>query len=344
MITINIRKSNKANGDYSMFVSFPYDNRIIETIREFPSRYWDKDTKEWEVPIKKLEELTTKLNMYDFEIHGYVNLSPIVCEKPTNFEFKTTPFEHQIEGFNYGLEHDRWLLADEQGLGKTKQVIDICCAKKLQKGYKHCLIICGVNGLKWNWKNEIETHSNESGYILGQKIKKGKITIGSTKDKIADLDTILTAPETIPDYFLITNVESLRDEEISSKIANLTRDNTIGVIAFDECHKCLDYNTMITTDVGDYTIGEIVENHLSVKVPSYNTTLNEVEWKQVVDWHKNVVLDKLMELKIEDKYGIHTIKCTKDHKIFTSNRGWVEAQNLTSDDNIVTENLPLAFL
>lgn len=238
MITINIKKSNKANGDYSMFVSFPYDNKILDVVRSFPSRYWNKDTKEWEIPINKLSELTTKLSDYNFEINGYVSLEKKVAKLPKDFKFKTTPFEHQIEGFNFGLQCDRWLLGDEQGLGKTKQVIDICCAKKLQYGYKHCLIICGVNGLKWNWKNEIQIHSDETGYILGERTKKNKTVIGSTKDKIADLDMLQNNAESISSYFIITNVESLRDETIVAKLSDLTAKNTIGVVAIDEIHKC----------------------------------------------------------------------------------------------------------
>ena len=237
MITIEIRKANRANGDYSMFVSFPYDTRIIDIIREFPTRYWCPDTKEWEVPALKIDELMDKLIDYPVDLIGQELLVAEQVEAPKDFEFKTKPFNHQIVGFNYGLNHTRWLLGDEQGLGKTKQVIDIAVAKKLQYGYKHCLIVCGVNGLKWNWREEIKTHSNESSHILGQKIKKGKISIGSTQDKIHDLDTLLASPETILDYFIITNVESLRNEEIVSKLSELCKNKTIGLIAADEVHK-----------------------------------------------------------------------------------------------------------
>ena len=237
MITIEIRKAKRANGDYSMFVSFPYDTRIIDIIREFPTRYWCPDTKEWEIPALKIDELMNKLADYPVDLIGQELLVAEQVDAPKEFEFKTKPFNHQIVGFNYGLNHARWLLGDEQGLGKTKQVIDIAIAKKLQYGYKHCLIVCGVNGLKWNWREEIKTHSNESSHILGQKIKKGKVSIGSTQDKIHDLDTLLASPETISDYFIITNVESLRNEEIASKLSELCKNKTIGLIAADEVHK-----------------------------------------------------------------------------------------------------------
>ena len=235
MININIANSKKCNGDYSMFITFDYDQKIVDVIREFHSRAWDKEKKEWEVPFTKLGEFVTKLSDYDFDITGeFVTLEKPKAVTPNGFKFKTTPFQHQVDGFNYGLQYDRWLLGDEQGLGKTKQVIDIAVAKKLQKGYKHCLIICGVNGLKWNWLNEIHTHSDENGWILGQRYKNRKLVIGSNTDKLYDL----THLDAISDYFLITNVESMRDESIVAQIAKYAKSKEIGIVAIDEVHKC----------------------------------------------------------------------------------------------------------
>ena len=237
MITIDIRESNRANGDYSMFISFPYDTRIIDIIRSFPTKYWSPDDKEWEVPVLKLNEMKKKLAEFEVEISGEELLERKEIEAPKDFKFKTKPFEHQVIGFNFGLNHQNWLLGDEQGLGKTKQVIDIAIAKRLSEGYKHCLIICGVNGLKWNWREEIKTHSNEESFILGQRLKKGKVVIGSTQDKMHDLDMLITSPETISEYFLITNVESLRNDDIVAKISELCKNKSIGLIAADEVHK-----------------------------------------------------------------------------------------------------------
>lgn len=235
MINIRIANADKCNGEYSMFITFEYNQKIVDVIREFPTRYWNKDKKEWEVPFTKLGEFVTKLSEFDFDITGqYVTVEKPKAVTPVGFEFKTTPFQHQIDGFNYGLQYDRWLLGDEQGLGKTKQVIDIAVAKKLQKGYKHCLIICGVNGLKWNWLNEIHTHSDEEGWILGQRYKNRKLVIGSNADKLADLMHL----ESISSYFLITNVESMRDEKIVAQIAKYAKSKEIGLVAIDEVHKC----------------------------------------------------------------------------------------------------------
>ena len=244
MITINIQKSQKLkNYEYAMFVSFDYNNKILEAVKNCSERFYNPDTKEWELPIKKLQYLTETLSDFDFEIKGhYIDFTKREAKVPDGFEFKTKPFEHQIDGFNYGLQNDKWLLADEQGLGKTKQIIDIAVAKKLEYGYKHCLIICGVNGLKWNWRNEIATHSNETCHILGQRyLKSGKLTVKSNKEKLDDLlslsDSQISSNLTILDYFIVTNVETLRDEKIVAEIVKLTKAGVINMIAFDECHK-----------------------------------------------------------------------------------------------------------
>ena len=238
MINVRIAKSIRCNGDWSLFVTFPYKDEIVNVIRSLPSRFWDKDNKCWEVPFKNLSNLITALPQYDFDITGeYVSTEKKVVSIPDGFTFKTTPFQHQIEGFEYGLNNDRWLLGDEQGLGKTKQVIDIAVAKKLQKGYKHCLIICGVNGLKWNWVNEIHTHSEENVRILGQRYKGNKIYIGSMDDRLDDVKALFDKGEMAP-YFLITNVETLRNETIVRKLQELCTNGTIGIVAIDEIHKC----------------------------------------------------------------------------------------------------------
>lgn len=138
------------------------------------------------------------------------------------------------------------------GLGKTMQVINLACIKKQQKNYKHCLIICGVNGLKWNWKAEVEKHSNEKAYILGTRYdSKGNEKIGSINDRLEDLETLLddykrkdglinTDFGIYNSYFIITNIETLRNEKIIQKLKELCDEGIINMLALDEGHKCKD--------------------------------------------------------------------------------------------------------
>ena len=240
MILIDIRKSNKLkDSEYSAFIKFDYNSKIVDAIRELPFRYYNPSETEWEVPTNKVEYLINKLKEFDIKIFGKIT---IFEDKNTNiglpegFEFKTKPFSHQLEGVEYGLKYDRWFLGDEQGLGKTKQVIDIAVARKVMYGYRFCLIVCGVNTLKWNWVNEIHTHSKEDAYILGQRRKGTKIRIGSTKDKLEDLKLMYDRKEPHP-YFIITNVESFRDKNIADTISDLCKKGIIGMCAADEMHK-----------------------------------------------------------------------------------------------------------
>lgn len=120
---------------------------------------------------------------------------------PKDYIFKVKPFEHQIEGIEYGLNHDKWLLADSMGLGKSKTVIEIANIKKV----KHCLIICCENGLKWNWQKQIRIHSNEEGFILGQYQGHNGLVIGSNQKRLDDLNRINQLPR-----FIITNIDTLK--------------------------------------------------------------------------------------------------------------------------------------
>jgi SNF2 family DNA or RNA helicase len=232
MITMRIAKPTRCNSERSVYVSFKFDNYILNIVRSFSVRYYNPDTKEWELPISQLEALRERFSNYEVNVYEDKECLSMSLKMPSNdFVFKTKPFQHQLEGFNYGIKHDRWLLGDEQGLGKTKQAIDIAVAKKQSLGYKHCLIICGVNGLKWNWKNEINTHSNEQSHVLGERNKKGKITIGGNKDKLEDVKNLPDA------FFLITNVESLRDKTIVDELVKKIKAKEINMCVADEVHK-----------------------------------------------------------------------------------------------------------
>lgn len=235
MIRLEIGKANKCSGEWSLYATFSYDPAIVAQIKAQKSRYFDTVGKSWELPLNALKTLLTALEGYSIELCG--DTTPLKASEgvkmPPDFVYKTKPYAHQEEGLLYGLNHSKWLLGDEQGLGKTKQVIDIAVAKRLEKGYKHCLIVCGVNGLKWNWANEIKMHSDEEGFILGQSTRKGKIIIGSNKDKYHDIVNL----ENRSEYFIITNIETLRDKDIAESLEDACDKGIIGMIAFDECHK-----------------------------------------------------------------------------------------------------------
>ena len=238
MINIRIAKSIKCNGECSLFITFNYNANIVALIKELcQDRYYNRDKKEWEVHYTYLDVIQFYLSKYDRVniIEEYVPEKKEHVDLPDTFEYKTQPYEYQKVGIDYGLNSDKWLLGDEQGLGKTKQVIDIAIARKQLYGYKHCLIVCGVNSLKWNWVNEIHTHSNEKAYILGQRIKKNRIVVDGNKAKLEDADRLYA--NDLDSYFIITNIETMRDDKIVESLVKSCTSKTISMIAVDEIHK-----------------------------------------------------------------------------------------------------------
>jgi SNF2 family DNA or RNA helicase len=255
MIKIKIDNPDKLASNVlikkSAFVSFDYDGRIVDFIKKMGTRIYNADNRTWEMPLNNIVSLCNKFEDIEIIIEGvYEDLHKIELENdiPKNIAFKTKPFPHQLDGIRFGLNHDRFLLCDDQGLGKTLQIIDLveCLGEKVKKA----LIICGVNSLKYNWREEVSKHSNEKGYVLGTRYRKnGKEYLGSTKDKMDDLSNL-------PDHkYIITNIETLRlgakkiskykyDFPIANKIKELCNDGTIGLIAFDECHRAKDSTSL----------------------------------------------------------------------------------------------------
>ncbi len=92
-----------------------------------------------------------------------------------HYESKTQLFPHQKEAVLFILNNKDVAIFDEQGLGKTKVVIDSLSKEMELKRINSVLIICKKN-LMNNWKEEIEIHSNLSSVIVREsKVKRGNL-------------------------------------------------------------------------------------------------------------------------------------------------------------------------
>lgn len=216
----------------------------LERIKGFWNRKYLKDSREWEVPYSCFEEIKELFS--DTEIK-YLNNPPkarFVSESDiTNgMDFNGyNLYDYQLEGVQYGLNHHNFLLLDEQGLGKTLQLITLARYKKEHQGLKHCLIICGINSLKWNWQREVEKFcKNEKAIVLGTKINsKGKIVPITVEETKAQIDS---CPE---EFFWILNIERIRlnseDKKTKNGIVhhlnNQIMKKNLGMIVIDEIHK-----------------------------------------------------------------------------------------------------------
>lgn len=248
MVTIEFGAAEKANLDKnSLFLKF-YGSDFKQNLDRIKS-YWNrvyhgKPSYEWEVPFSCWEEIK---NLYKDTQIVYLN-------EPPKAKFTTDKdildgidfngynlYDYQLAGVKFGLNHHNFLMLDEQGLGKTLQIISLARYKKQHQGLKHCLIICGINSLKWNWVKEVNKFcKDEKAIVLGTKVNsKGKIvsiTVDETKEQID------SCPE---EFFWILNIERIRLNGEDSKngtgiVHHLNKQiakGNLGMVAVDEIHK-----------------------------------------------------------------------------------------------------------
>lgn len=154
---------------------------------------------------------------------------------------------------------------------------------------QHCLIICGINTLKTNWKKEITKHSSLDCKILGEKIsKKNNVSYGSIDERAEELK------KPIKEFFIIVNIESFLDRDctITSKRGNVkveklcpliealnTSINKIDMVVVDEVHRIKDKQSIRAKNLlkidATYKIAAtgtlLLNNPLDTYVPLYWT-------------------------------------------------------------------------
>ena len=206
----------------------------------------------------------------EFRFNGVYNQKALSEIEKVSFKMK--PFDHQLEAINYGLEHEKWLLLDSMGLGKTNSIIWLAETLKRRGLIDHCFIICGVNSLKQNWKKEIAKFSTESAVVLGEyTTRTGTVRYRPIKERAAQLKG------KIDEFFVITNLESLRDDRIIEAFKK--SENKFGLIAFDEAHKAATKTSQQGTNLlkldAPFKVAAtgtlITNNPLSAYVPLYWT-------------------------------------------------------------------------
>lgn len=230
MIKIVEATPTKLSGLSSLYVSFNYNADIINVIKSSDKYIYDKKTHIWELPVTSLAYLLDNLTYIDDIKLTVIDEGEQKEKLYPKLTHKYPPFEHQQEGITFGLNNDSWLLLDDPGMGKTLQMIYLAEELKEQKGLEHCLIICGINTLKANWKKEIKKYSTLSCRVLGEKVnKKGKVSYASTRERANELFNPIDA------FFIITNIETIRSDEVLQALK--TTKNNIGMIVLDEAHK-----------------------------------------------------------------------------------------------------------
>lgn len=135
------------------------------------------------------------------------------------YDFKSTPYPHQIEALNFIVTWKKILVADEPGLGKTAESIYASDYLHKSNKSKKCLIICGVNTIKYNWLEEINFHSDEQAILID----------GTENDRLKAIDKWRTTDSV---YYAVINIEALRKDDIRNNLNGIA-----DCIICDEIHK-----------------------------------------------------------------------------------------------------------
>lgn len=332
MISITEKPTVKCPGLSSLFIEFEYKREIVDCIKNSGDiAVYDKKSKIWECPVTSLSRLIESLSNYeDIELTLMEDCKEdIVKDIALNTNnYITQPYKYQVNSIKYGLQHDKWLLLDAPGLGKTLQMLYLAQELKNRKNIEHCLIICGVNTLKNNWKNEILKHTNLSCRILGEKVSsKGKVSIGSVSERVEQLKNKLN------EFFIITNIETLRNDDIVKYIEN--GPNNFDMIVLDEAHTCFDGSTQVLVDGEVHTIKEVVENNIGNCILSHDFNTGTDVYKSIDYRHSYNYTGRIITFHIQQEDGKEIeLKVTPDHLIYTHNRGYVKAIDITKEDTI----------
>ncbi len=218
----------------------------------------------------------------------------------------TRLFRYQEEGIRRLVElGGRGLLADSMGLGKTVQALGVL--KQLRTF--PCVVVCPA-GLKTHWRAEAETHYGIQADVLSGGRPKGTAAYRDSK-------------------LLVCNYEILR-----GWLPYLASRRPKMVIA-DECFP---YYTPVLTNAGWLPIGEIVTERLPVLVASFDSINGVVVYRRVLHGFASRTNKRMVTIRVGDMQ----IVCTENHKIWTENRGYVNAAELGKGDylRVVLPRLP----
>lgn len=102
--------------------------------------------------------------------------------------------------------------------------------------------------------------------------------------------------------------------------------------ALEKIHGCVRYGTKISLPNGEEV--EIQKLKTGDIVLSFDEVKKEFKNSKILSVIKQEITNKLKWVALTFETG-KTLVCTEDHPILTSNRGWVNSIDLSSDDEII---------
>ncbi len=281
-------------------VSMAYDLAALPLLRALPvpagqKSTWDPAAKVWRASVSDADLPRT------LELAGKLQLTiapELIARNVPTAAASAANLEglypFQVQGVDHLSRRPRALLGDEMGLGKTVQAL-----RALDPSWA-VLVVC-PNSLKLNWVKEAKRWAPG----LRAEALQGKAGFRWPQ----------------PGELLAVNYDVLPgDLGLAGQPKGLT-------VVLDECFT---YSTKVLTDQGWLQIGDIVEYRLPVRVAACDFSRNEVVFKEVTHYFKNRRHQRLVKIR----HSAGELVCTENHRVWTENRGYVEAAKLEVGDDL----------
>jgi len=138
-------------------------------------------------------------------------------KKKPQYEPKTEPLPHQIEAIDYINRHNEVALFDEQGLGKTKIVIDSLCTS-MKNGEVEGVLVVSPMSLLYNWEYEVTKHSFLIPIVLkGTRREKRYNFLTGANFYITNYEAVIAEHERIKRFCRSRKVAIVLDESARIK-------------------------------------------------------------------------------------------------------------------------------
>lgn len=243
-------------------ISFEYNKELVAIIKRVPSGpRWDAQEKEWIVkkesvchpPGRDARWYVEAFAQWAVAKRYCANISrrseshDVVYEIPQMKDFsgehymQLEPYEYQLEGVRYALDHQRCIFGDQPGLGKTLQAI--CTVVKAHKEAHiygdtfPVLVICPA-ALKVNWQREFKKFAGINAVILDDKNRDCWERLYELRRSDGDsyAPVFITNYESLKKFF-VTGIKDHARMTLRSIVFD-ERVKLFKSVIIDESHKC----------------------------------------------------------------------------------------------------------
>lgn len=221
--------------------------RELNSIKDIPGAYYLGKQKKWKIPmtskdfvhrLSSLHKVTMDSGDIPEKVGEIPPLKELTVEPPIQ---NATLRPYQEKGVAQGLFMKRYIIGDEQGLGKTIQTIGTIITAA-QQGEDVFPVLCVVpNSTKINWQREWHKFSNERAMILKDNIK----TTWHQQFQLGVANIFIVNYESLKKYFVLKmpkpRINPETGRKIKPKSTEIVMRETIGLfktIVVDESQRC----------------------------------------------------------------------------------------------------------